>query len=1076
MMESSKNGQDVARCISWGFSPPLEKTQGGKNDCPLVADEPGSVVHSIYDGVKKPEGSRGRHTKIRLATWNVGTMSGKSGEVSEVMIRRKIDVCCVQETKWKGKSNQWFAGGQIKFFWVGCENGNAGVGILLKKWLVDSVVAVQKVNERILHMKLVIGKEMYNVLSIYAPQVGRLKEEKDLFWCQLEDILKAIPTEERTYLCGDFNAHIGKEANGFEGVHGGQGYGSRNNEGLKMLEVLDAFDMTVCNTWFKKAAKDLVTYSSGNAKTCIDMFVVKGQHRKEVQNVKVIKSEVCVSQHHLVIADAVVAKTKKKKKSKWAKKIKVWKLKQPDVACEFKTKLEGKLSEPHTTQEVNDMWSDLKGKIIETAEEVCGRTRGPPRHKETWWWNEEISASVVEKKAAFIKFKESRGTRDEECMRREYNIKKKKTKKLVSAAISKQRKEYVDTINDHSSKSNIFRAARQMSKKNQDVTSVNCLKNADGDIVVGEENLLGIWKDYMEKLLNEENEWDGTCNSDKCEGPLAEISIDEVRKAVHDGKQGKLGGISEVVDEMLKASGEKGLQRLCEMFNVMMKTVKIPEDFTRSVLCPLYKGKGDPLSCGSYRGIKLLEHSMKIYERIIERRIRDEVNINPMQFGFMPGRGTTDGIFLLRQLQEKALEKNRRLYLGFVDLEKAFDRVPRKVVEWALRKEGVNEYMVKAVMAMYLDAKTAVRVGNALTQEFEVKVGVHQGSVLSPLLFIIVMQALSKHTAVGLPWELLYADDLAVISESEDGLNERMRAWKNCLEMKGLKVNIGKTKVMCVRKKQDPLKTKCEWPCGVCYKNVKTNSILCTKCKKWVHKRCAKIKARVSNSLARTFICPSCVQLAEEEVHPCFSTAGFSIGDRPLEQVTEFCYLGDTINSGGGSDIAAIRRVRCGWNKFRELLPLLTLKEMPLKQRSKLYTTCIRPKMTYGSETWAMNGYIKNLFESTEMRMLRWMMGVSLKDKMRSEDIRRHASVEDIHKVMRRNRLRWYGHVQRKDDSDWVKRCMNFEFDGTRGAGRPRNTWKVTVKEDMKAMNIEEGEWKDRKRWRARIHGNQQPG
>ena len=449
---------------------------------------------------------------------------------------------------------------------------------------------------------------------------------------------------------------------------------------------------------------------------------------------------------------------------------------------------------------------------------------------------------------------------------------------------------------------------------------------------------------------------------------------------------------------------------------------------------------------------------MKIYERIIERRIRDEVDINPMQFGFMPGKGTTDGIFVLRQLQEKALAKNNKLYLGFVDLEKAFDRVPRKVVEWALRKEGVNEYMVKAVMAMYLDAKTSVRVGNALSQDFEVKVGVHQGSVLSPLLFIIVMQAISKHTTLGLPWELLYADDLALISETEDGLKERMNAWKNCLENKGLKVNIGKTKVMCVRKRQDPLKTKCDWPCGVCSRNVKSNSILCTRCKKWVHKRCAKIRTRVSISMATSYICPACVQKETEKEHPCFSADGFLLGNRKLEEVTEFCYLGDTINSGGGNDIAAIRRVRSGWNKFRELLPLLTLKEMPLKQRSKLYTACIRPKMIYGSETWAMSKYILDLFESTEMRMLRWMMGVSLKDKMRSEDLRRHAGVENIHKVMRRNRLRWYGHVQRKEDGDWVKKCMNIEFDGTRGAGRPRNTWRATVREDMKAMNIEDRE------------------
>ena len=376
-MASSKYGQDVAQCISWGSSPPLEKTQGEGIGSSLVADEPRSVVHSIDDG-NLPDRSRRSH-KIRLATWNVGLMSGKSGEICDVMLRRKIDVCCLQETKWRGKSNRWLAGDQIKFYWIGCESGDAGVGILLKKWLADSVIAVLKVNERVMNIKVVIGKEICNLLSVYAPQCGRSKQEKDTFWHQVEDVIRAFPVEERTYLCGDFNAHIGKEADGFEGVHGGYGYGIRNNEGLKMLEVLDAFDMTVCNTWFKKKEDDYITYASGGRTSCIDMFVVKSQHRKEVQNVKVIRSEVCVPQHYLVVADVVV-KLKKKRKRKWSKKIKIWKLKKPEIAKTFKEDLDVALSVPATANDCNTMWNEFKDKIVTTAEELCGRTCGPPMH------------------------------------------------------------------------------------------------------------------------------------------------------------------------------------------------------------------------------------------------------------------------------------------------------------------------------------------------------------------------------------------------------------------------------------------------------------------------------------------------------------------------------------------------------------------------------------------------------------------------------------------------------------------------------------------------------------------------
>ena len=108
-----------------------------------------------------------------------------------------------------------------------------------------------------------------------------------------------------------------------------------------------------------------------------------------------------------------------------------------------------------------------------------------------------------------------------------------------------------------------------------------------------------------------------------------------------------------------------------------------------------------------------------------------------------PSRGTTDAIFVVRQLQEKYLAANKRLYMAFVDLEKVFDRVPRKVIWWALRKLGVEEWIVRLVQGLYANARSCARVGEGYSEEFEVKVGVHQGSVLSPLLFIIVLDALS---------------------------------------------------------------------------------------------------------------------------------------------------------------------------------------------------------------------------------------------------------------------------------------------------------------------------------------------
>jgi len=105
---------------------------------------------------------------------------------------------------------------------------------------------------------------------------------------------------------------------------------------------------------------------------------------------------------------------------------------------------------------------------------------------------------------------------------------------------------------------------------------------------------------------------------------------------------------------------------------------------------------------------------------------------------------------MARQMQENFRVKGKKLYFGFEDLEKAFDRVPREMISWAMRKLGVEEWLVSAVMSMFTGAKTVVRTAYDNSKGFEVKVSMHQGSALSPLLFVIVMEAISREFRVAL--------------------------------------------------------------------------------------------------------------------------------------------------------------------------------------------------------------------------------------------------------------------------------------------------------------------------------------
>ena len=327
-------------------------------------------------------------------------------------------------------------------------------------------------------------------------------------------------------------------------------------------------------------------------------------------------------------------------------------------------------------------------------------------------------------------------------------------------------------------------------------------------------------------------------------------------------------------------------------------------------------------------------------------------------------------------MQERFLAKKKDLYATFADLEKAFDRVPRQVVTWALRKVGLEEWIIQVVKAMYENAKRAVNINGSIGDPFPVKVGVHQGSLPSPLLFIIALEALSREFRTGLPWELLYADDLVLMADSIEELEILFERWKSEMEQKGLQVKSGKTKVIISKHNRNPQNKTGKFPCSVCRKEVGRNSILCPACKCWVHAKCSGLKGQFAN-----FVCSQCSgAVADRNNEENVMLAGSN-----PEVVDKFCYLGDMLDAGGGAESSTVTRVRSGWEKFRELLPLLTTKAISLK--GELYAACVRSVMLYGSETWPIKVEESQRFHRNEMSMIRWMCGVTMRDRYPCEEL-----------------------------------------------------------------------------------------
>ena len=168
---------------------------------------------------------------------------------------------------------------------------------------------------------------------------------------------------------------------------------------------------------------------------------------------------------------------------------------------------------------------------------------------------------------------------------------------------------------------------------------------------------------------------------------LRRISVTEVKESLKRMKIGEALGLDGIPIEAWKCMGDDDLSWLTKLFNKIFRTKKIPDEWRKCIMVPIYNNKGDIQNYTNYRGIKLMSHTMKLWEIVIEHRLRRETRVSKNQFGFMPGRSTTEVIFLLRQLMEKYREKKKDLHIVFSDLKKAYDRVPREIIWWVLDKK-----------------------------------------------------------------------------------------------------------------------------------------------------------------------------------------------------------------------------------------------------------------------------------------------------------------------------------------------------------------------------------------------------
>ncbi|KAK3565881.1 hypothetical protein QTP86_019641 [Hemibagrus guttatus] len=720
-------------------------------------------------------------------------------------------------------------------------------------------------------------------------------QEGDVYTCTVEH--KALDTPD-TRTWGD------------EEVMGKFGVKERNLEGQMVVDFAKRMDMGVVNTYFQKREEHRVTYKSGGRRTQVDYILCRRGNLKEISDCKVVVGESVARQHRMVVCRMTLMVCKKKR-SEIEKKTKWWKLKKEECCEEFRQKLRQALGGQVV---LPDDWETTAEVIRETGRKVLGVSSGRRKEdKETWWWNEEVQDSIQRKRLAKKKLDTREGEKD------------------------------------------LYRLARQRDGDGKDVQQVRVIKDRDGRVLTSEESVQRRWKEYFEELINEENEREKRVEGvNSVEQKVDKIRKDEVRKALKRMKSGKAVGPDDIPVEVWKCLGEAAVEFLTSLFNRVLESERMPEEWRRSVLVPIFKNKGDVQSCSNYRGIKLMSHTMKLWERVVEARLRKVVEICEQQYGFMPRKSTTDAIFALRILMEKYRDGQRELHCVFVDLEKAYDRVPREELWYCMRKSGVAEKYVRVVQDMYERSRTVVRCAVGQTEEFKVEVGLHQGSALSPFLFAMVMDQLSEEVRQDSSWTMMFADDIVICSESREQVEENLERWRFALERRGMKVSGSKTEYMCVNEREGS----------------------------------------------------GTVRLQSEEV----------------KKVQEFKYLGSTVQSNGECGKEVKKRVQAGWNGWRKVWGVLCDRKISARIKGKVYRTVVRAAMLYGLETVSLRRRQESELEVAELKMLRFSLGVTRLDRIRNEYIRGTAHVGRLGDKVREARLRWFGHVQRRENGYFMER------------------------------------------------------
>ena len=763
---------------------------------------------------------------------------------------------------------------------------------------------------------------------------------------------------------------------------------------------------------------------------------------------RVMPSADCYTDHRLVRAKVNFRiKVTPRKKGLPPKKLQVERLHL--LKEEFQAKLKRKLdvAQDPSTDDPEELWNHRKTTLQETTAEVVGFSRR--RNKD--WFDEsdsEIKSLLQAKHICHGKVlacptsSAAKSAYREAC--KQLQVKLRVIQNNWWTALAERTQLYAD-MGDTRSFYEALKSAYGPSHQAQ-----TPLKTSDGSTLLTDKKaIMKRWAEHFNCLFEDRRIFQDTSiaripqHESRSELDIPP-TLKEVASAICKLRSHKSPGSDGIPAEVYKQGGDALLYRLTDLFAVCWEKGTIPEDFRDALIVSLYKNKGEKSDCSNYRGISLLSTAGKILARVLLDRITSTVAeevLPESQCGFRSGRGTTDMVFVLRQIQEKCREQNMGLYAAFIDLTKAFDTVSREGLWKIMFKLGCPPKFLTILQQLHVGQKGQVKHTGSISEPFPINNGVKQGCVLAPTLFAIffsmMLQEATADVTEGLYiryrtdggifnlrrllaktkttdkniTELLFADDCALLAHTEEALQLIVSRFSAATKAYGLTISLKKTEVLY----QPPPRVQ--------------------------------------------YIPPS-----------------ITIDTTCLSAVDQFTYLGSVISNDASITKDIDNRLSKANSAFDRLHKRVwDNHSLRLTTKIQVYRAAVLSTLLYGSESWVLYRKQLRLLECFHQRCLRSILNIRWQDHTTNMEVLERAQLPSMEATVLVRQLRWSGHVSRMEENRLPKAVLYSELrQGKRDRSGPRKRFKNQLKYQLTMAGLESKTWEstaaDKNAWRSAVN------